>query len=39
MIERVVKELAAYIGPISEMIVKRAAKRCTSVEHLCGIVA
>jgi hypothetical protein len=38
-LERVSKELAAYIGPISELVVKRAAKRCTSVEDLCGIVA
>jgi response regulator RpfG family c-di-GMP phosphodiesterase len=38
-LERVSKELAAYIGPISETIVKRAAKRCTSVEDLCGAVA
>jgi len=38
-LERVSKELAAYIGPISETIVKRAAKRCSSVEDLCGAVA
>jgi hypothetical protein len=37
--ERVCKELAAYLGPISEVVVRRAAKRCTSVEALCGIVA
>ncbi len=37
--ERVSKELAAYIGPISEALVKRAAKRCSSVEELCGMVA
>jgi TIR domain len=37
--ERVRKELAAYLGPISEVVVKRAAKRCTSLEALCGIVA
>lgn len=39
MIERLSKELAAYIGPISETIVKRAAKRCSSVEDLCSVVA
>lgn len=38
-IERVSKELAAYIGPISETIVKRAAKRCSTLEDLCGAVA
>lgn len=39
MIERLSKELAAYIGPISETIVKRAAKRCSSVEDLCSVIA
>lgn len=38
-IERVSKELAAYIGPISEKVVKRAAKRCSSAEDLCEMVA
>ena len=38
-IERITKELAAYIGPISDVIVKKAAKRCTSVEELCGKVS
>ena len=38
-IERISRELAAYIGPISEMVVKRASKRCSSVEDLCGMVA
>ena len=38
-IERVSKELAAYIGPISEKVVKRAAKRCSSAENLCEMVA
>jgi hypothetical protein len=37
--ERIRKELAAYIGPISEVVVKRAAKRCSSVEDLCRIAA
>jgi hypothetical protein len=38
-IERVTKELAAYIGPISEVVVKRAAKRSASVQDLYGRVA
>ena len=38
-IERVSRELAAYVGPISEMVVKRAAKQCSSVEDLCRMVA
>jgi hypothetical protein len=38
-IERVSKELAAYIGPISEKVVQRAAKRCSSAEDLCEMVA
>ena len=38
-IERISKELAAYIGPISEVIVKKAAKRCSSIEDLCGRVS
>jgi TIR domain len=37
--ERVSKELAAYIGPISEVVVRRAAKRCSSVEDLYGMAA
>lgn len=38
-IERISKELAAYIGPISSVIVKQAAKRCSSVEDLCAKVS
>lgn len=38
-IERVSKELAAYIGPIAEVVVKRAAKRCSSAKELCATVA
>lgn len=38
-IDRVSRELAAYIGPISEVVVKRAARRCCSIEELCGMVA
>jgi hypothetical protein len=37
--QRVSKELAAYIGPISEVVVKRAAKRCSSVEDFYGMAA
>ena len=39
MMERVSKELAAYIGPISEIVVKRAARRCSSVEDLYRMAA
>jgi hypothetical protein len=39
ILERVGRELAGYIGPIAEIVVKRAAKRCTSVTDLCALVA
>jgi hypothetical protein len=39
VLDRVSRELAAFIGPIAEVVVKRAAKRCTSREDLCGAVA
>jgi TIR domain len=39
ILERVGRELAGYIGPIAEIVVKRAAKRCTSVVDLCALVA
>jgi hypothetical protein len=38
-IERVSRILAAYIGPISEVIVKRAARRSSTVEDLYDIAA
>ena len=38
-IERVSKALAVYIGPIAEVIVRRAAKRCSSTKDLCATVA
>jgi TIR domain len=38
-LERLSQELAAYIGPIAEVVVKRAARRCTSLPDLCGMVA
>ncbi|WP_348267209.1 toll/interleukin-1 receptor domain-containing protein [Edaphobacter sp. DSM 109919] len=37
--ERIIKELAAFIGPISEVVIKRAAKRCSSVEELYEMAA
>ncbi len=39
ILERVGRELAGYIGPIAEIVVKRAAKRCASVTDLCVLVA
>ena len=39
IIDRVSRDLAAYIGPIAEIVVKRASKRCTSVTDLCAIVS
>jgi hypothetical protein len=39
VLDRVSHQLAVYIGPIAEIVVKRAAKRCTSVSELCGLVA
>lgn len=38
-VERISKVLAGYIGPIADVIVKQAAKRCSSVEELCAKVA
>jgi hypothetical protein len=37
--EHVTRELAAYIGPIAEVVVKRAARRCSSAPELCSLVA
>jgi hypothetical protein len=39
ILERVGRELAGYIGPIAELVVKRAAKRCASLSDLCAMVA
>ena len=39
VIDRVSKHLAGYIGPIAEIVVKRAARQCTSVADLCATVA
>lgn len=38
-IERIGRELAIYIGPIAEVVVKRAARRCSSAKDLCAMVA
>jgi hypothetical protein len=35
----ITKELARYIGPIAEIVVKRAAKRCSTVSDLRRMVA
>jgi hypothetical protein len=39
VLDRVTHELAAYIGPIAEVVVKRAAKRSPSVAELCELVS
>ena len=39
VLERVSKQLAAYIGPVAEIVVKRAAKHCGSLTDLCNLVA
>jgi hypothetical protein len=36
---RVTRELAGYIGPIAELVVKRASKRCSSLSDLCDLVS
>jgi TIR domain len=38
-LQQVIRELAAYIGPIAEVVVKRAARCATSRTDLCGRVA
>lgn len=38
-IARVSRELANYIGPIADVVVKRAAKRCASLLDLCNLVS
>ena len=38
-VSRVTHELAYYIGPIAEVVVKRAARRCDSLPDLCNLVA
>jgi hypothetical protein len=39
VLDRVTHELAAYIGPIAEVVVKRAAKSSPSVTELCDLVS
>jgi hypothetical protein len=38
-IERVTRELARHLGPIANVIVKRAVQRSTSIEELCASVS
>jgi hypothetical protein len=38
-VDRVIRELAQYVGPIANMIVKRAVPRSGSVDELCATVA
>jgi hypothetical protein len=39
VVDRISRELAAYIGPIADVIVKQTAQRCSSAEELCTKVA
>jgi len=39
ILDSVSRELAAFIGPIAKVVVKRAADRCSSVEELYACVA
>ncbi len=39
VLDSVSKELAAFIGPIAKVVVRRAAERCASVDDLYGAVA
>lgn len=39
MLQRVCRELASYIGPVAEVIVKRAARQCSTSENLITTVA
>ena len=38
-LDSVSRELAAFIGPIAKVVVKRAADRCSSVDELYALVA
>ncbi len=38
-LDSVSRELAAFIGPIAKLVVKRAADRCSSVDELYAVVA
>ena len=39
VVDRISRLLAGYIGPIADVIVKQAAKRCSTAEELCAKVA
>ena len=39
ILDSVSRELAAFIGPIAKVVVKRAAGRCSSVDELYSAVA
>jgi len=39
VLDSVSKELAAFIGPIAKVVVKRASERCSSVDELYSAVA
>jgi serine/threonine protein kinase len=39
VLDSVSRELAAFIGPIAKVVVKRAAERCSSVDDLYSAVA
>jgi hypothetical protein len=38
-VQRIARELAVHIGPIAEIVVKRAAARCSSFDELCRQVS
>jgi hypothetical protein len=38
-VQRVTRELAVYIGPIAEILVRRTASHCASADELCRKVA
>jgi len=39
VLDSVSRDLAAFIGPIAKVVVKRAAERCSSVDELYSAVA
>jgi hypothetical protein len=38
-LQRICRELSSYIGPVAEVIVKRAARKCSTSEDLIATVA
>ena len=38
-LDRVAKQLANFIGPIAEVVVRRASRRCVSLADLCNTVS